>query len=394
MPPRKPSAVGAHVPVGGGLTKGLDYAAEIGARAVQVFVSNPRGWAPSAGDPAQDEAFRGRCADDGVPSFVHAPYLVNFGSPTPATLTKSVDAVQHALSRAAAIGARGVVVHAGSAVAGAHRDEAMAQLRAHLLPLLDALEPDGPRLLVEPTAGGGQALAATVQDLGPWFAQLDDHPMLGVCLDTCHAFAAGHDLAAPGGMKKTLDALVKTVGRGRLQLVHANDSKDPLGSGRDRHEVDRAGADRQGPVLRAVPPPRHPGRAGRARDAGGRRLAPPRRRPALRAARRLTGRRHPRQALRSLLVGVPLLAPRVRPVVVAALLPEAPAVGVEVLDPARPLRALPGVQVGHDQAQREAVLGRQRLAVAVRDEQGGLAGEVLPASCWRCSRTPPRPARA
>lgn len=237
MPPRKPSAIGSHVPVGGGLTKGLAYAAEIGARAVQVFVSNPRGWAPSAGDPAQDEAFRGQCTDGGIPSFVHAPYLVNFGSPTEATLAKSVDAVRHAMRRGAAIGARGVVVHAGSAVAGAHRDEAMVQLRTSLLPLLDAAPDDGPRLLVEPTAGGGQALAATVQDLGPFFAALDDHPLLGVCLDTCHAFAAGHDLAAPGGMKRTLDALVKTVGRGRLGLVHANDSKDPLGSGRDRHEA-------------------------------------------------------------------------------------------------------------------------------------------------------------
>jgi deoxyribonuclease-4 len=204
--------------VGGGLTKGLAYAREIGAGAVQVFVSNPRGWAPSAGDPAQDQAFREGCTSSGIPAYVHAPYLVNFGSPTEVTRRRSVDAVRHAMTRGAAIGARGVVVHAGSAVAGAHRDEAMRQLR-------------------EPTAGGGQALAATVQDLGPWFAQLDDHPALGVCLDTCHAFAAGHDLASPGGMKRTLDALVKTVGRGRLALVHANDSRDPLGSTRDRHEA-------------------------------------------------------------------------------------------------------------------------------------------------------------
>lgn len=237
MPPRKPSPIGSHVPVASGLVKGLAYAREIGAAAVQVFVSNPRGWAPSLGDPAQDEIFRGRCADAGIPSFVHAPYLVNFGSPTEVTLTRSVDAVRHALGRATALGADGVVVHAGSAVAGAHRDEALLQLRTHLLPVLDEVPDGGPRLLVEPTAGGGQALAATVQDLGPWFAQLDDHPGLGVCLDTCHAFAAGHDLATPGGMKRTLDALVKTVGRGRLALVHANDSKDPLGSTRDRHEA-------------------------------------------------------------------------------------------------------------------------------------------------------------
>jgi deoxyribonuclease-4 len=235
VPPRKPSPVGSHVPVGGGLAKGLAYAHEIGAGAVQVFVSNPRGWAPSAGDPAQDERFRGECADRGIPVYVHAPYLVNFGSPTDATLRRSVEAVTHAMRRAQAIGALGVVVHAGSAVAGAHRDDAMKQLRTHLLPLLDAAEPDGPRLLVEPTAGGGQALCATIGQLEPWFAELDHHQMLGVCLDTCHLFAAGHDLASPGGAKKALDLLVKTVGRGRLGLVHANDSKDPLGSGRDRH---------------------------------------------------------------------------------------------------------------------------------------------------------------
>ncbi len=227
--------MGSHIPVAGGLVKGLAYAREIGAAAVQVFVSSPRGWAPSVGDPAHDEVFRRRCADDGIPAFVHAPYLVNFGSPTQVTLDRSIEAVRHALLRGAAIGAAGVVVHAGSAVAGTHRDAALAQLREHLLPVLDEVPDSGPRLLIEPTAGGGQALAATVQDLGAWFAQLDNHPRLGVCLDTCHAFAAGHDLAAPGGMKRTLDALVKAVGRGRLALVHANDSKDPLGSARDRH---------------------------------------------------------------------------------------------------------------------------------------------------------------
>ena len=259
MPPRKPSPVGSHVPVSGGLVKALAYAREIGAGALQVFVSNPRGWAPSVGDPRQDESFRDQCARDGLPTYVHAPYLVNFGSPTEATQRKSVDAVRHALARATALGARGVVVHAGSAVAGAHRDDAVRQVRELLLPLLDGLADDGPRVLVEPTAGGGQALAATVQDLGPWFAAVDDHPRLGVCLDTCHAVAAGHDLAAPGGMKRMLDALVKTVGRGRLGLVHANDSKDPLGSTRDRHESIGAGRIGQDPFAELF---RHPATRG------------------------------------------------------------------------------------------------------------------------------------
>jgi deoxyribonuclease-4 len=226
--------VGSHVPVAGGLLKGLAYAQELGAAALLFFCSNPRGWALSAGDPARDEEFKGTCAH---PVFVHAAYLVNFGSPNETTLRKSVESVAHSVSRAEAVGARGVVVHAGTAVAGAHRDVAMRQLREQLMPLLDSLDPSGPRILIEPTAGGGQALASTVQDLAPYFGALDSHEMLGVCLDTCHAWAAGHDLASPGGMKKTLDALVRAVGRGRLQLVHANDSKDALGSLRDRHEA-------------------------------------------------------------------------------------------------------------------------------------------------------------
>ena len=236
MPPRKPSPVGAHVFVGGGLTTvGLPYAEKIGAEAVQVFVSNPRGWTSSAGDAAVDEAFAVGCRERRMPVFVHAPYLVNFGSPTEATRQRSADAVHHSLQRGRRIGARGVVVHAGSAVDERHRDGALAAMREQLLPILDGLGDDDPLVLVEPTAGGGHALAATVQDLEPLFAVLEAHPRLGVCLDTCHAFAAGHDLASPGGMRATLNGLVRAVGRGRLKLIHANDSKDPVGSGRDRH---------------------------------------------------------------------------------------------------------------------------------------------------------------
>ena len=90
-------------------------------------------------------------------------------------------------------------------------------------------------LLLEHTAGSGAQLASTVHDLEPYLASLEGHPRLGICLDTCHAFAAGHDLAAPGGVRAMLTALVAAVGKGRLRLVHANDSKDRRGSCRDRH---------------------------------------------------------------------------------------------------------------------------------------------------------------
>jgi deoxyribonuclease-4 len=238
VPARKPSPIGAQVPSAGGLARiGLPYAKGIGAQAVQVFLGNPRGWATTQGDPAQDAAFAESCAHQRIPVFVHAPYLINFGSPQPVTFERSIVTLKHLLARSTFIGAAGLVLHAGSAVTEQARDQALRQLREAMLPILTELDasPSSLRILIEPTPGGVAALASTVTDLGPFFEALEQHPRLGVCLDTCHAYAAGHDLAAPGGVRRTLNLLVKTVGRGRLGLVHANDSRDPLGSRRDRH---------------------------------------------------------------------------------------------------------------------------------------------------------------
>ncbi|WP_030765840.1 deoxyribonuclease IV [Streptomyces sp. NRRL F-2664] len=229
--------VGGHVPVAGGLASvGLTYAREMGAEAVQVFVANPRGWATPVGNPVQDERFREECAREGIPAYVHAPYLINFGSHTAATVEKSVESLRHSLRRARRIGALGVVVHTGSATGGRPREVAYAQVREHMLPLLDELtHEDDPFLLLESTAGQGFSLCSRAEDFGPYFDALDHHPKLGICLDTCHVFAAGHDLAEPGGTKLMLDLLVDTVGEGRLKLVHANDSKEGVGAHKDRH---------------------------------------------------------------------------------------------------------------------------------------------------------------
>jgi deoxyribonuclease-4 len=240
--------IGAHIQVSGGLaTGGLAYADVVGARAVQVFVGNPRGWKLTDGDPRQDGAFVEGCAERGVPAFVHTPFLVNVGSPTEATVARSIASIAHNLRRGIALGVRGVVVHAGSAVGEDRYDDALRQLHERLLPVLDALPDGAPRLLVEPTAGGGKCLAATVEDLGPYLAALEEHPLVGVCFDTCHAWAAGHDLSVPGGMTATLDALEATVGPGRLGLVHANDSLDACGSRRDRHTTLGEGTITAGP---------------------------------------------------------------------------------------------------------------------------------------------------
>src|SRR3954468_21989195 len=235
--------IGAHIQIKGGLAKGgLPYADAVAAGAVQVFVGNPRGWKLTAGDPKQDALFTAGCAERAVPSFIHTPFLVNVGSPTEATVEQSIASIAHNLARGAQLGCRGVVVHAGSAVGEDRYDAALRQLHERLLPILDGLPDDAPRLLIEPTAGGGKSLAATVEDLGPYLAALENHPMVGVCFDTCHAWAAGHDLSVPGGMAATLDVLEATVGPGRLGLVHANDSLDTCGSTRDRHTTIGAGA--------------------------------------------------------------------------------------------------------------------------------------------------------
>jgi deoxyribonuclease-4 len=125
----------------------------------------------------------------------------------------------------------------GGVWSGAQHSEAVAAL-----PLLDTAAAAAlPRLLVELSAGGGRSLASKVTDLGPYIAAVENHPWLGVCFDTCHAWAAGHDVATPGGMTATLDALVATIGPDRLRLIHANDAKDACGSARDRHETIGAG---------------------------------------------------------------------------------------------------------------------------------------------------------
>ncbi|SEF62052.1 Endonuclease IV [Actinacidiphila yanglinensis] len=242
-PGRARNPVGAHVPVAGGLAaKGLGYAERLGAEAVQVFVANPRGWATGPGDPAQDEEFRTRCAATGLPSYVHAPYLINFGSHTPETVDRSVASLRHSLRRAREIGALGVVVHTGSATGGRTREAALAQVRERMRPLLDELtHDDDPYLLLEPTAGQGFSLCSVAEDLGPYLDVLDRHPRVGLCLDTCHAFAAGHDLAAPGGVESMFARIEAAAGPGRLRLIHANDSKAGCASHLDRHENIGAG---------------------------------------------------------------------------------------------------------------------------------------------------------
>jgi deoxyribonuclease-4 len=229
--------IGAHVPTSGGMaSRSIEYALTIKAEAIQVFASSPRTWATSTPNPQMDEKFREKTTEHDIEPYVHASFLINLGSPTQSTYENSLSATAYSLKRGREIGAKGVVVHTGSAVDESHVVNAWKQIHEGVMPILNNLKDDDPWLLLEPTAGQGQSLVKKLDDLTKYFEALEWHPKVGVCLDTCHVFAAGHDIKKPGGMKETLDLLVEIVGLERIQLIHANDSMDICGNLKDRHQ--------------------------------------------------------------------------------------------------------------------------------------------------------------
>ena len=229
--------LGAHTPTSGGMAKrSIAYAEETGAEVIQVFASNPRGWAMPEANPVADEEFRTKAAALDILTYVHAPFLINLGSPTVGTYENSVASTAYSLKRGAEIGALGVVIHTGSAVDVNHVENAWKQIHEGMMPVLNALSDDSPMLLLEPTAGQGQSLVKKLDDLTNYLKALEYHPKVGICLDTCHVFAAGQDIAKQGGMTETIDLLVEIAGAERFQLVHANDSMDVCGALKDRHQ--------------------------------------------------------------------------------------------------------------------------------------------------------------
>ena len=235
--PKQRSRIGAHTPTTGGMAKrSIEYAKTTGAEVIQVFASSPRMWAMPAAKPDLDEAFKIKAAELDIHTYVHAPFLINLGSPTEATYVNSLASTAYSLSRGVDIGALGVVIHTGSAVDVTHVDQAWKQIHEGMMPILNALSDDAPFLLLEPTAGQGQSLVKKLDDLENYLKALEYHPKVGICLDTCHVFAAGHDIAVKGGMSKTLDLLVEVAGVERFKLIHANDSMDVCGALKDRHQ--------------------------------------------------------------------------------------------------------------------------------------------------------------
>ena len=231
--PRNP-AVGAHVSSAGRIDKAVDNAVAIGAESFQLFGAAPQQWRRKHHPDEDVQAFRDKRRETRRGSaFIHAVYLINLASPDDELLRKSTDTLTAELELAARIGATGVIFHVGSHM-GSGFDHALPRIAASMREALDRT-PDEPLLLLENNAGAGRSVGSTLVELAAIIAAAD-HPRVRVCLDTCHLHAAGYNVATSAGLKETIDEFNREIGADLLSAIHANDSKTPLNSGRDRHE--------------------------------------------------------------------------------------------------------------------------------------------------------------
>ncbi len=226
--------IGAHVSTAGGLDKAVDRAAELGAEALQCFCSSPQGWAFKPIPDAQATAFRQKAQAAGIgPAFLHGIYLVNLGTTNEENLAKGIDSLANYMNVASAIGAVGVIFHAGSHK-GAGYDGIFQQTVASLKTVLSR-SPVDVSLIIENSAGMGDHIGSKFHEIGRIMDAVGDS-RLKVCLDTQHSFAAGYDITTREGIDAVMKEFDLEIGADNLVAVHANDSKVALASGVDRHE--------------------------------------------------------------------------------------------------------------------------------------------------------------
>jgi deoxyribonuclease-4 len=205
-----------------------------GAQAIQIFVSNPRAWAPPriADSDAREFAER-RLSARITPAYGHTTYLVNIASPDPGFWRRSVELARLEMEAVAALGLDGLVVHAG---AGGPGERPAAVQRAAQAVQTIVGDEDGPELVLEMTAGGAGTAASTFPQAAELLEAVGPNPRVSLCVDTCHLFAAGYGLDNPRGVKEAFAELRRNRLAARVKVVHANDAKFPCGSRLDRHE--------------------------------------------------------------------------------------------------------------------------------------------------------------
>ncbi len=232
--------LGAHLSIKNGFDGALAKAVELGCDGFQMFAGNPRGWARKPLDESEYQKFMAkRAATDIWPVVVHLSYLPNPASEDDELYEKSVLTFVEDFRRANRLGADFFVFHPGKAK-GASMEQAMERAAAAVNRVLE--EVDGPTvLLFENQAGAGTEIAATLESLADLIGRIKHPERIGICWDTCHAYAAGYDMATEEGCATVFEGFRKYIGLEYLKLFHLNDCLGKLGSGLDRHQHIGAG---------------------------------------------------------------------------------------------------------------------------------------------------------
>ena len=229
--------LGIHTSTSGSLEGAALKAAELGANTFQIFSASPRMWRARAPDPRQVRLLRAaRDRLDLHPLAIHVNYLINLASLDPVIRAKSIDGFRGELERAHAIGAEYLVLHPGS-YRGRSIEEGIAGFVLGLRDAAENLPAHGVTVLLENTAGAGSHLGSRFEELRSIRDLAGELTGLGIgyCLDTCHLLAAGFDIATQAGLRDTVRRAEEFLGLDNVHVIHANDSKFPLGSHVDRH---------------------------------------------------------------------------------------------------------------------------------------------------------------
>src|SRR5712671_3383738 len=229
--------IGIHTSIAGSYLNALESARKLGCNALQIFSASPRMWqGGSARIPDVDaQAFRVRREELRLgPLVIHANYLINLASEQRMLQTRSIQAFHDEIVRAMALGADFLVVHPGSR-GESTMDQAISTIVESVKQASKRAPMGGLRILIENTAGMGTAVGARLEEVGEILAGLRNLPV-GACLDTAHLFAAGYDIKSEGGLASTIGQIDGAIGLENVPVIHANDSKIPLGGRVDRHE--------------------------------------------------------------------------------------------------------------------------------------------------------------
>lgn len=230
--------LGAHLSIARGLPEAAALAQSIGADTFAFFTRNPRGGAARTIPPEEIAAWEEARAAAGVWDLVgHLPYTVNLAAAKPQTWAFAKMAVEEDLRKAEAIGCEYLAVHPGAYSADEGLEAGLSRIISALDEIFSNVELRRTTLLLETMAGQGHEVGGELWHFGRIFEALGRPLRLGLCLDSCHLFAAGHDLREPAGVRGMLEELDRQVGLDRVKALHLNDSKGDLGSRRDRHEL-------------------------------------------------------------------------------------------------------------------------------------------------------------